>query len=85
MQFRVRQLTSEQPSYVYRYLIFAGDRLVARYWHDHRGDEHGIEFVDGRLDDWPVGRMTDFLTGLSDAAVNYLRAKLSLPDRTPAT
>jgi len=84
MQFTVRQLTSEQPFHVYRYLIFAGDRLVARYWHDHRGDEHGIEFVDGRRDDWPVGRMTDFLTGggpvplgLSEAAVNYLRTKVS--------
>jgi hypothetical protein len=58
--------------------------LVARYWHDFRGDEHGIEFLDGRSEEWPVGRMVDFVTGggpeplgLSDAAVAYLIQKLS--------
>ena len=45
------------------FLIYADDRLVARYWHDHRGDEHGIELVDGRRVDGPEGRVTDFLEG----------------------
>jgi hypothetical protein len=83
MAFAVRQIASgEKPVLVYRYQIFEGPRLIARYWHDHRGDEHGIEFIDGEHEAWPVGRMTDFLTGggrlpfgLSDAAAQYLRRK----------
>jgi hypothetical protein len=68
------------PAYTYR--IYEADRLVARYWHDHRGDDHGIKFVDGHSEDWPVGLMTEFLEGggpeplrLSDRAVTYLNAR----------
>ena len=56
---------------------------VATYWHDHRGDDHGLEFANGTTDRWPVGRMTDFLAGggpqplrLTEAAVAYLTDKL---------
>jgi hypothetical protein len=64
----------------YRYRIYEDARLIAHYWHDHRGDEHGIEFVDGASRPRPVGRMADFIEGggpepltLSARAVAYLR------------
>ncbi len=84
MRFSIRQVSTRQKPFAnYGYEIFDGPRLAARYWHDFRGDEHGIDFVDGRSEQWPVGRMTDFLTGggpsplgLSDAAVAYLTEKL---------
>ena len=41
--------------------IYKDDRLIANYWHDYRGDEHGIEFLNGKKESWPVGRMIDFL------------------------
>ena len=83
MEFDVtRSETPRQGFDAYRYRIWRKSRLVAMYWHDYRGDEHGIEFVDGRKEDWPVGRMTDFLKGggpqpicLSDEAVAYLTRK----------
>lgn len=40
--------------------IFKADRLVARYWHGYRDDEHEIEVVDGHSQNWLVGRMADF-------------------------
>ena len=53
--------------------------MIARYWHDHRGDEHVIEFADGRREACPLGRTTDFLEGggpeplsLTARAVAYL-------------
>jgi hypothetical protein len=85
MRFSIRQLSNRQEAFAnYAYEIFDGPCLVATYWHDYRGDEHGIVFVDGRSEEWPVGRVTDFLTGggprplgLSNAAVAYLAKKLS--------
>ena len=74
----------------YRYRIYQGQRVVARYWHDYRGDEHGIEFMDGRKDSWPVGRMIEFLEGggpqalrLSQRAIEYLSAKVDLDPVPP--
>lgn len=71
-----------EPFASYEYEIYDGARLVARYWHDFRGDENGIDFIDGRSEQWP-GRVSDFLTGggpyplgLSDAAVAYLAESL---------
>ena len=85
MRYSIRQVRSEPKSFaVCNYEILDGSRIVARYWHDHRGDEHGIDFVSGLSEGWPVGRMTDFLTGggskpvvLSVAAVAYLESKLA--------
>ena len=64
------------------YLIYEDGRVIARYWHDHRGDDHGIDFLNGDKEDWPVGRRADFLKGggpeplvLSDQAVAYLKKK----------
>lgn len=67
----------------YEYEIFCDGKLVAKYWHDYRGDEHGIRFNNGLTEEWPVGRMTDFITGggpqplgLSNKAIAYLKQKL---------
>ena len=66
-----------------RYQILRNGQPVARYWHDYRGDEHGIEFSDGGNELWPVGRMVDFLEGggpsplrLSERAIAYLGERL---------
>lgn len=84
MTYRLEQDDSPRESFGhYRFRIYQGDRLVARYWHDYRGDEHGIEFIGGAKESWPVGRMIDFLEGggpqpraLTAAAVRYLEQKL---------
>lgn len=64
----------------YRYYIYEGDRLIARYRHDHKGDEHSILFVEGLREVRLMGRVGDFIEGggpeplrLSDAAVEYLK------------
>jgi hypothetical protein len=84
MSYRIEQDDSSNRASFrpYTYRIYQDDRLIARYWHDHRGDEHGIEFVGGTREDWPVGRMIDFVEGggpeplrLSDRAVAYLKAR----------
>jgi len=85
MTYRVEQDASRRQEFGgYDYSIFRDDKLVALYWHDHRGDEHEIEFVGGRSEPWPVGRMTDFLEGggpeplrLSARAITYLDSKLA--------
>ncbi|WP_250626078.1 hypothetical protein [Pinirhizobacter soli] len=79
MDFTIEQDPARDSLGNYRYRIYKDGALVARYWHDFRGDEHGIEFVTGKSDSWPVGRMTDFLEGggpepltLSERAVAYM-------------
>ncbi|MGJ7498639.1 hypothetical protein ACSFA8_26780 [Variovorax sp. RT4R15] len=84
MTYRVEQDSSRsQPFDGYGYFIFKGGKLVARYWHDHRGEEHEVRFVDGGSRSWPVGRMTEFLEGggpeplmLSARAIAYLDANV---------
>jgi len=80
MSYRIIQLEKSRESFGnYVYSIFKDDRVVAKYWHDYRGDEHGIEFKNGSRISWPVGRMTDFIEGggpkplsLSAKAIAYL-------------
>ena len=87
MAFEIRHTDGQREDFgPYRYGIYEDGRLVARYWHDYRGDDHGIEFPDGTSDFWPVGRMTEFVTGggpqplgLSDQAIAYLEARLGRP------
>jgi hypothetical protein len=82
--YRIEHSKSKrEPFGSYRYSIFKDDSLIAYYWHDYRGDEHGIEFLDGRTEESPVGRMIDFIQGggpeplaLSERAVVYLEASL---------
>jgi hypothetical protein len=73
------------------YRIFEDGQLVAFYWHDFRGDENGIEFLNGAKELWPVGGLTNFLEGggpqplvLSARAVNYLRQMLEKHGRAQA-
>ena len=47
----------------YRYRILRDGQRVADYWIDFRGDDHGIEFVDGRSFGWPVGSVLEFVQG----------------------
>ncbi|MGH8618373.1 MAG: hypothetical protein ACREUW_11845 [Burkholderiales bacterium] len=85
MAYEIRHDESKRESFAeYKYRIYRNGRLVARYWHDHRGDEHGIEFTNGASQPSPVGRMTDFIEGggpqplvLSKRAVAYLDGKLA--------
>ena len=80
MAFSIEQIDSERREFGdYRYRIYRDGCLIACYWHDYRGDEHGIEFLDGRSETCPVGQMIDFITGggpqplgLSKQAVAYL-------------
>jgi hypothetical protein len=58
---------------------------MARYWHDSRGDDHGIEFLDDTTQQWPVGRVVEFIAGggpeplqLSARAVAYLNSRLDM-------
>ena len=85
MTYEIKQLRrTDGESGSYNYEIYAGGKLVARYWHDLRGDEHGIEVLPVGSSSSPVGRMTDFLEGggrtplsLSAQAVSYLDRKLA--------
>src|SRR4051812_34031449 len=65
MSYRIEQddSTKRRSFGEYTYRIYDGDRLIAKYWHDHRGDEHGIEFTYGRTESWPVARMIEFIEG----------------------
>jgi hypothetical protein len=84
MAYRVKQVDTKRESFgEYRYRIYKDGRLIANYWHDYRGDEHGIEFVNGTQELWPVGRVVDFLEGggpkpllLSARAIAYIEQKL---------
>ena len=64
--------------------IFERTRLVARYWHDYRGDDYGVSLADGREIERPLPRMPDFISGggpqplaRSEAAVRWLTEHLS--------
>lgn len=86
MSYEVRQTRSSFDSYSnYEYEIFREGQLVARYWHDYRGDEHGIAFANGSREACPSGRMIDFLDGgglrpttLSRRAIAYLDERLAV-------
>jgi hypothetical protein len=85
VRYKIEQDDSKRGSFAeYKYRIYRDGRLIAHYWHDYRGDEHGIEFVNGTKEPWPVARMTDFIEGggpqplvLSQRAVAYLDGKLA--------
>ncbi|MBJ7575470.1 hypothetical protein [Luteimonas sp. MC1828] len=83
MGYTIVQDDSKRESFAeYKYRIYRDGKLIANYWHDYRGDEHGIDFVNGSKDSWPVGRMIDFIDGggpqplvLSQRAMAYLDGK----------
>ena len=85
MTYKIEQDDKKRESFgEYKYRIYQDDVLIAHYWHDYRGDDHGIDFVNGPSEKWPVGRMVDFIEGggpeplrLSKRAVIYTQGKLS--------
>jgi hypothetical protein len=82
-EFRIEPAgRNDEPEGHLRFHIQRGSRLVARYWHDHRGEDHGIEFVAGGAESRPVGRVSEFIETdangapvLSKRAVAWLEAK----------
>jgi len=58
----------------YRYRILRDGQLVAHYWHDYRGDDHGIRFLDGTSQGWPVGNLLEFIQGGGSQPVTLTRA-----------
>jgi len=79
MAYSIEQDRARDPFGNYRYRIYKDGVLVANYWHDYRGDEHGIEFVGGSVQHSPMGRITDFIAGggpkpleLSERGVAYM-------------
>lgn len=86
MTYRIEQNRTRDSFGNYLYRIYDGKHLVARYWHDFRGDGHGVEFVGGADESCPVGCMTDFIEGggveplrLSARAIAFLDAKRPRP------
>ena len=85
MGFEIEQIESKHESFGdYRYNIYKDGQLIARYWHDYRGDDHGIEFANGKTEDGLPGRMVAFITGggpqplgLSEKAIAYLNQELA--------
>jgi hypothetical protein len=64
MRYKIEQIQIPQESFgAYKYKIYKNEILIANYWHDYRGDEHEIEFINGEKEGWPVGRMVDFIQG----------------------
>ena len=83
MRYRIEQESGRDASGNYIYRIYSGNQLVARYWHDYHGDEHGIEFVNGKSQACP-GQRADFITGggpeplaLTERAATYLDRELA--------
>ena len=83
MRYRIEQESGRDASGNYIYRIYNGTRLVARYWHDYRGDEHGIQFVNGKSQACP-GQTAGFIIGggpqplaLSEQAASYLDRELA--------
>jgi hypothetical protein len=80
VRYTIEQDGNKRESFApYWYRIYRDGSIFAHYWHDYRGDDHGIKFVDGQKTGWPFGRMTDFLQGggpkpllLSARAIAYL-------------
>ena len=83
MTYRVERDDAPRESFgEYKYHIYRDGILVANYWHDYRGDEHGIEFVNGKSETWPVGRVIEFLEGGGPTAtVLSLRAEAYIQER----
>ena len=89
MAYRIEQddASNRPRAGPYTYRIYDGDRLIAQYWHDFRGDEHGIDLFDGKADELcSATRMTDIIEGgggrplrLTDKAIAYISARQPRP------
>ena len=63
-RFTIRHAETERRDFGnYEYEILDRGNLIARYWHDSRGDDHWLRFVGGTEDVLPSGSMTAFISG----------------------
>jgi hypothetical protein len=84
MSFEIRHAETNREAFSeYRYDIYENGTLVAHYWHDYRGDDHGFEFLDGKAGEPPVLGMVAYVTGggpqplkLTELAEAYLNKML---------
>ena len=84
LSFTVKQVARDpQPAGNYNYEIYQGTVLIARYWHDYRGDDQRIIFLNKKPINPPFGSSSDFLTGggpgplgLSSEAIEYIASKI---------
>lgn len=80
MTFTVKHVQKTRESFgEYRYGIYEDGNLIAYFWHDYRGDDNGIEFINGISANEPVGTRSGFLLGggpqpltLSKEAIAYI-------------
>lgn len=80
MSYTVSHVKKTRESFgEYRYGIYENGKIIAYFWHDYRGDNNGIEFVDGISAHDPVGKTTNFVEAggpqplkLSKRAINYI-------------
>jgi hypothetical protein len=80
MTFSVKHTQETRGSFGdYRYGIYEEGTLIAHFWHDYRGDESGLEFVNGMSDCDPEREIGKFLEGggselltLSKRAIIYI-------------
>jgi hypothetical protein len=84
-QYTIRHATSKRESFGnYEYEILKDNEIIAHFWHDYRGDEHGIKFMDGTTDNCPSDNITDFIKGggpepfsLTPTAIEWLEKRFA--------
>ena len=85
MSFTIEHDSSSRESFgPYWYRICEDGCVIARFWHDYRGDENGIVFINGAKENDPLGSRANFFEGggpkplaLTKKAVEYLLSKKS--------
>lgn len=85
MTYSIEQIEeTREPFGPYRYRILLNGEEVAVFMHNYRGECEWISTADGREEDPPFGKCSDFLTGggplptrLTKKAAEYLDSLLS--------
>ena len=80
MSYTVRHVKNNRVSFGdYHYGIYENGKIIAYFWHDYRGDDNGIEFINGISAQNPVDSRANFLGGggpqpltLSKRAIKYI-------------
>jgi hypothetical protein len=62
---------------VHRFELRRGSTLVATFWHDHRGEECGLELPDGSTAEWREGNALTFLQGGGPRPLRLTRAAVA--------
>ena len=76
----IKQISKDSESFGnYNYDIYLGTKLVAKYWHDFRGNDHGLYLPNVQKQYSLPCRMTEFMSGggpnplvLTDWAMQFL-------------